>query len=292
MHFEKCKTCLNRVALVGIYANLLMVILKVFIGITSGSKSCIADGLHSASNIVTAVAIMFSQRFISKKRSDEYQYGYGKAEFISAGFISLLIIGGAIFLISASIKHLMTETSTPPHSSAILMAILSICMNEMLFRYMRCVGTQFKSQTILANAWANRADCFSSMAVIIGVIGSRMGFHHLDPVAALFVVAIIIKVSISILVESIKALMDHTVNDVYEEEINSIVKGMEDVQDVADIKTRHIGQKIWAELDIMVDPKCTIHEGQMIAENVRNILVGRIMDLEKVLVHFKPLQKA
>jgi len=290
MRSERCEKCGNLAAWSGIWTNLVMVVLKIIVGITSGSKACIADGLHSASNIVTAFAIILSHRISKKPASNRFPYGYGKVEFVAAGFISLLIIAGAVVLISISINHLIKEPSTQPHFSALLMAVISIGANEMLFRFMRCAGTRLKSQTILASAWANRADCFSSMAVIVGVAGARLGFHHLDPIAALFVVAVIIKVSIKILVDSVKALMDSSVNDVYGEEIETIVENIEDVRGICGLKTRHIGQKIWADLDILVDPQCSMRDGHLIADRVKEVLLEKVRDLERVLVSFRPVE--
>jgi cation diffusion facilitator family transporter len=267
-----------------------LVILKLIVGVTSGSKACIADALHSASNIITAFAIILSQKISRKSANSRFPYGYGKVEFLAAGMISLLITMGAVALISVSINHLINRPGPPPHFSALLMALISIGANEMLFRFMRCAGTQLKSQTILANAWANRADCFSSFAVIVGVVGGRLGFHHLDPIAALFVVAVIIKVSVKILVDSVKALMDFSVNDAYAEEILAIAEGIKDVRTVLGLKTRHIGQKIWVELDILIDPQCTLREGQMIADRVKGVLLEKVRDLERVLVHFRPVE--
>jgi len=290
MRNEKCSKCLNNVAKIGIWTNLVMVILKFFIGITSGSKACIADGLHSASNIITAFAITLSQKVSSKKSNSNFQYGFGKIEFIAAGFVSILIIFGAVSLVMMSITNLLHEPTVSPHFSAIIMAILSICANEMLFRFMRCVGLQFKSQSIIANAWANRADCFSSFAVIVGVIGAKLGFHHLDPIAAMVVVAIIIKVSITILLDSVKALMDSNVNESYSSEIEDIVLENSDIMGISDLKTRQVGQKIWAEICILIDSKSTIKEGQFLAEKVKSSLIEKIMDLERVLVNFEPVR--
>jgi cation diffusion facilitator family transporter len=126
--------------------------------------------------------------------------------------------------------------------------------------------------------------------VIVGVVGARLGFHHLDPVAALFVVAVIIKVSIKILIDSVKALMDSSVNEVYGEEIETIVENIEDVRGICGLKTRHIGQKVWAELDILVDPECSMRDGHLIADRVKEVLLEKVRDLERVLVHFKPME--
>jgi cation diffusion facilitator family transporter len=282
---SNCQNCGRRVAWVGIWVNVLMVVMKLIVGVVSGSKACIADGLHSASNIITAFAIMVSQKINARKSTSQFPNGYGKVEFMAAGFITLLIISGAVALLLVSIRHLVNQPSAPPHWPAMLMAVLSIGINEMMFRYMRCVGTQLKSQTILANAWANRADCFSSIAVIIGVLGARMGLHHLDPIAAIFVVGIIIRVSYKILRESINALMDASANDIYGEEIIRIVSNVKEIHGVENLRTRHIGQKIWAEIDVLIDGRANMEEAQRVARKVKDRLYANIGDLERVMVN-------
>ena len=89
---KKCEQCGKRVAWVGIWSNLIMLVMKILVGLASGSKACIADGLHSGSNIITAFAIMLSHNLGKRKRDGSYHYGYGKIEFLAAGFITLLII--------------------------------------------------------------------------------------------------------------------------------------------------------------------------------------------------------
>ena len=290
MDFKDCEKCGDRVAWAGMWTSAVLFLLKLIVGVTSGSKALIADGLHSASNIITSSAILLSQRIGRKKTNNRYPFGFGKIEFLAAGMVSLFITAGAVILISVSIRHMLRAPSAPPHFSALLMALISIGTNEVLFRYMRCAGTQLKSQSILAAAWANRADCFSSLAVIVGVVGGKLGFHHLDPIAALFVVAVIIRVSVKILMDSVKALMDISVNDLYGKDIETIVKGIEEVRGISELKTRHIGQKIWVELDILIDPQCTIRDGHRIADRVKDILLEKKRDLERVLVHFRPME--
>ena len=208
--------CANRIGWVSFWVNLSLVVLKITVGVIGGSKACIADGLHSASNVVVAVAIIMSQKISSRRNNSEYHYGYGKIEFLLTGFISFFIISGALALLFLSIKHLVSEpVVSPPHLSAALMALISIGATEMLFRYMRCAGVQVNSQIILAGAWANRANCFSSVAVLVGVISAKFGYHYLDPVTAILVVGIIIKACYKMLIDSVRALMDYSVNDRY-----------------------------------------------------------------------------
>lgn len=284
----KCEKCGDWAGWIGVCVNLALVVMKVCVGLASGSKSCLADGLHSFANIITAMVIILSRKLSSKEKDEAFPFGYGKVEFIAAGFISLFIIGAAVSLITVSISHLLSTPASPPHISAVLSALISIVANEIIFRYMRCVGTNLKSQTILANAWANRADCFSSIVVVISVVGAYLGFHQFDPICAILVVVVIVKVSIDILVESIKALMDSSVNALYGDEIVEVVEALEGVQGISDLRTRQIGKKIWAELNIIIDSKCTMREGQAIADRVSKSLLTQVRDLEKVLVYFQP----
>ena len=291
MDDKRCERCAERVPRVGVSTSLILMLLKFIVGVTSGSHALIADGLHSASNIVTGFATTLSRRISRKQVSDRFPYGFGKMEFLAAGGISLLITLGAVALIAVSFKRMISVPSPPPHFSALLVAVISIGANELLFRYMRCAGTRLKSPTIMAYAWANRADCFSSIVVVVGIVGAKLGYHHLDPIAALVVVAIIIKVSIKIIIDSVKALMDFSVNDAYGEDIRTIVEGMEDVRALSGLKTRQIGQKVWVEMDILIDPGCSIREGHMIAQKVQASLLDKLIDLEKVMVHFQPMEQ-
>jgi cation diffusion facilitator family transporter len=155
---------------------------------------------------------------------------------------------------------------------------------------MRCAGVQVNSQIILAGAWANRANCFSSVAVLVGVISAKFGYHYLDPVTAILVVGIIIKACYKMLIDSVRALMDYSVNDRYKEEIVGIVSEMPDICSVTNIKTRQIGQRIWVELDILVDPRCSMLEAQKTREKVQARLMERVDDIERVLVNVCPME--
>ena len=169
------------------------------------------------------------------------------------------------------------------------MAIISIVANEMLFRYMHCAGSNFKSKSIVAGAWSNRADIISSLAVLGGIIGSRLGIPHLDPIAALIVIAAIIKMSGSILIDSLKSLMDVSVNTQYREEIKDLVRGIEGVQAIENIKTRKVGHYVWAELDVLVDPSHSLKTAGFIGDMVKKALLEKLKDFERITVHTRPM---
>jgi cation diffusion facilitator family transporter len=276
---------------VGIGVNLVMVVVKIFVGITAGSKACLADALHSSSNIVTAFAIFISRKLIGKPQDDDHPYGHGKVEFIAAGAVSVIIILLTVVLVVTSLEHIIYRPVPPPHLTAGLVALASIIINELLFRYFRCVGTELRSQTIVANAWANRADCFSSSAVVVGVVGSRFGFHHLDPIAALVVAAIIVKVCIGCIRDSVAGLMDRSVPPETEELIKKIVNGVDEVRGIRYMRARLLGDKIWIDLGIRVSPGHTVNECQAIGERARRSILESIAGIGEVQVDYEPAEE-
>ena len=289
MNCHNCNTCGQKVVWVSVAVNVVLAFVKFLVGYASGSWALLADGLHSSANIITAFSILISRRLTQQESSDEYHFGLSKAEFLAAAFSSLLIIVGSGVLIAVSIKHLLSEPVVVKCWLASMVAIVSIVANEMLFRYMRCVGSNLKSRTIMASAWSNRADVISSLAVLGGIIGTKLGIPHLDPIAALIVIAAIIKMSGTMLIDSLKSLMDVSVNNQYREEIKDLVRGLDGVRAIENIKTRKVGHYVWAELDVLVDPSHSLKTAACIGEMVKKALLGEINDLERVTVHTRPL---
>jgi cation diffusion facilitator family transporter len=248
------------------------------VGITAGSKACLADALHSSSNIVTAFAIFISRKLTGKPQDDDHPYGHGKVEFIAAGAVSVVIILLTVVLVVTSLEHIIYRPVPPPHLTAGLVALASIIVNELLFRYFRCVGTELRSQTIVANAWANR------------VVGSRFGFHHLDPIAALVVAAIIVKVCIGCIRDSVAGLMDRSVPAETEELIKKIVNSVDEVRGIRYMRARLLGDKIWIDLGIRVSSGHTVNECQAIGERTRRSILESIAGIGEVQVDYEPAE--
>ena len=158
-------------------------------GVTSGSRGCIADSLHTATIFVLALAVIFSQRLALKEENGSFHYGFGKIEAVVTGSIAFLIACGGAVLIWNSIQHLVNASQYgPPYPSALLMALVSILANVVLARYLRCAGTQLKMRSLLSSAWAHGENLVSSVIVFIGVLGAELGLGVMDPIAAILVV--------------------------------------------------------------------------------------------------------
>jgi cation diffusion facilitator family transporter len=292
MRYERCEQCRRWAAAIALSSSAFLALLKFVVGVTSGSRGCIADSLHTATIFVLALAVIFSQRLALKEENGSFHYGFGKIEAVVTGSIAFLIACGGAVLIWNSIQHLVNASRYgPPYPSALLMALVSIIANVVLARYLRCAGTQLKMRSLLSSAWAHRENLVSSVIVFIGVLGAELGLGVMDPIAAILVVAILVKACAQIVLDSVKALMDFSANSIFGKKVTAIVEEVEGVEHLSAVRTRKIGHKVWFDLDICVNPSQSILEANHIAQKVRNALLKQVADLEKVTVNCRPLEE-
>jgi cation diffusion facilitator family transporter len=292
MRYERCEQCRRWAVAIALSSSAFLALLKFVVGVTSGSKGCIADSLHSAAIFVMALAVILGERLALKEENDSFHYGFGKIEAVVTGSITLFIACGGAVLIWNSVQHLVNASQYgPPYPSALLMALASIFANVVLARYLRCAGTQLRMRLLLSIAWAHRENLVSSIIVFVGVLGAELGLGVMDPIAAILVVAILVKTCIEIVLDSVKVLMDYSANGTYSKKVRSIVEKVEGVEHLAAVKTRQIGHKVWFDLDICVNPNQSIRKTNDIAQEVRKALLKQIADLEKVTINCMPLEE-
>ena len=118
-----------------------------------------------------------------------------------------------------------------------------------------------------AKAWESRSDVYSSIAVLVGILGSKMGFHFMDPLAAIIVGVIILKICIEMVKDAVFNLMDKSSeNEEYMEQINKSLEKMETIAGIKDIISRELGQYLEFEIDLFVPADISVKIGEKIKE--------------------------
>ena len=286
---RECIECGHRAGWIGIAANTLLVVLKATVGIAAGSKVCLADALHSGTNIAGAIAVLVSRKLVGKPVDEQHPYGYGKVEFLAATIVSSMVVVVGLVLIGFAIKHLVVRPAAPAHWTALCAAVISIGANELLFRFFRCAGTELRSQSLMANVWANRANSLSSFLVIGGVVGAQVGFPYLDPIAAIIVSAIIIKIAVGSIRESACGLLDRSVPEETLRVLRAAVEEVDEVARIEHLRARLLGDRIWVEISVQVVSRCTVTECERIRGQIQRRVASCVRGVGRVLVDFEPV---
>jgi len=282
--FFKPKICVQ----IGLFTNIVLTFFKLLAGILGASKAMVADGFHSLSDVM-ATGIVYAGISIGARPPDEaHPYGHGSAETIAASLVSLVVIVIGVIVGLFAILVLIHKQFTSPLAIALIAAIISIGVKEGLFRYTISVGRKSNSPALIADAWHHRSDAYTSIAALIGIVGARISFLYMDPLAGLVVSGFIIKVGFGLIRSNIDIIMDKKPKKTFINNIKSAIQGVEGVKKIDSIKVRRLGPAFNVELKISVDGMITVNEGHRIASSVKSKLLERFLYIHDVVVHINP----
>ena len=274
-----------KVTLVGTASNLLLSIIKLIGGIIGNSAALLADAVHSISDLLTDVIVLITLKIGQKPKDDNHPYGHGKVESLGTTAIGFFVISAGLGLAYEAWDIIQSGAPRSPELLAAGIALISIFIKEWLFRYTRSVGKKSSSSILLANAWHHRSDAISSIAALIGIIGSMAGFPVLDPIAAAMVSFMIIKVGYELTLGGFRDLMDTALNEKDTQKLQTTIDDISGVIKSHDLRTRKIGEGILMDVHIQVDSDLTVTEGHEVGERVRSQLIKNYPNTQDVLVH-------
>jgi len=274
-----------KVTLVGIASNLVLSIIKFIGGVIGNSAAMVADAVHSLSDLLTDVIVLITIKIGQKPKDDNHPYGHGRAESLGTAVVGFFIILAGIGLAYEAWEIVQSEVSQIPKLLAAGTALISIFIKEWLFRYTRSVGKKSNSSILLANAWHHRSDAISSIAALIGILGSMAGFPVLDPIASAMVSFMIMKVGYELTLGGFRDLMDTALNEKDTQKLQATIDNISGVIKSHDLRTRKIGEEILMDVHIQVDSDLTVTEGHEVAERVRRQVIKNYPNTQDILVH-------
>ncbi len=289
--YAQCHSCEKKASWIAVSSNLLLAVFKLIVGIISGSKAVIGDSIYSFKDFLTSLVVLIGVKISGKPADDDHHYGHGKIEFVAIFLISLLIIIGTIFLFIHSVKDVWLAYHgqvNPPKFIAFWAAVVSIVANYKLSSYLHCVGVRLGSPAMLANAKHNHSDAISSGFVAGGVLLTRFGFYFADPLVAVIETLDLIRLSASMLNDSLKGIMDSSINSSIIRQMTHFAELVPGVKRVASINARKVGQGIWVEIIIKVDHSHTLDNGYMIGRHVEETLMKRIDNIVGINLAVEP----
>ena len=287
----------NRVTWIGFFANLGLMLFKLFAGIAGRSSAMVADAIHSVSDFATDLVVVGSLKVASRPEDGNHKYGHGKVETLAAAFVGIVLFAvGAGILGSGVMKivgHFSGQVLQRPGLIALVAAVFSIVVKEILFRYTILVGNKIDSQVVIANAWHHRSDSFSSIGTVAGISGSMFlgeKWVILDPLAAIVVSFFIFKVALRITRESLLELIETSLPKKKESEILAIAAAIKGVHNPHDLRTRKIGHNIAIDLHIDVESHLNVEQAHDITVMLENKLREKYGDETFISIHTEPLK--
>jgi cation diffusion facilitator family transporter len=281
---KQCQWCAEHVGGLNLWGNVGLVGVKLAGGILGHSQALIADAVHSLSDVAVAVLLLISLKVSATPPDKDHPWGHGNIEYIVATVIGALIICASVTITVVSLSSILEREMYDPGILAVWAAAISIAANEVMFRHSLCVGEQMASPAMIANAWENRADVYSSVAALIGVFGARLGFAFLDPVAAIVVGFMMARSGVSTLLVGIRGMTDRAFDRDMLVRVKKLAMQEKGVRDVARERARKIGQKNWIDVEVKFDAAITVSEVREIADRIKQNVMDEFEGIAGVVV--------
>jgi cation diffusion facilitator family transporter len=272
--------------------NSLAAMFKIYMGMVTGSKGLVADGVHSVADAFASGFILVALKIAEKPRDKDHPYGHGKVEYISTLIASTILFICASLVLVDTLKALIYGVHETPHNIALFATLVCFFWSILLYKSNICAGRQLGSPAIIADATESKGECYSTTAVLIGLIGTNLGFIYADAIAAGVVALLIYRMSIKMLFQGIHGLIDSSAD---EEIIDQAVKTsltVEGVEGVRSINTRRMGQKNWIDLVIDVSEKKSVLETHMIGEKLKEAIAEKMKRVAGISVNCFPVNKS
>lgn len=286
-----------RTTIVGSVVNLALVVCKFVAGFLGRSTAVVADAVHSLSDLLTDIVVMIFVRISGKPADEDHDYGHGKYETLATAIIGIALFAVGVGILVESIENIVAVVNGAvlprPSTIAVVVTVVSVIWKEMLYWYTIAMGRKYNSQAVIANAWHHRSDAFSSIGVLIGVVGAMVlgdKWRVLDPIAAAVVSVFIVKVAIDLVKPCVDELLERSLPSEVEQQIEQIILSVDGVTSPHHLRTRRIGNNYAIEVHIRMDGNLTLYEAHCITSAVERRLKAQFGEGTHVGIHTEPIK--
>ncbi|WP_028950747.1 cation diffusion facilitator family transporter [Sulfurihydrogenibium subterraneum] len=281
------QTLKERWILGSLLLNLFLSVLKLFFGLITNSLGLIAEAIHSFSDLVASVVSFIGVK-LSAKKSEDFPYGLYKIENIAALIISLfLFLAGYEIIKEAFFHHEERQVSNPEY--AIIVMAIAMILTFFYSRFEKQAGKKLNSPTLIADAEHIWADFLSSIIVLIGLIGVYFGYN-IDKYAAAVVSLFIFHSGFEIMKDSIKVLLDFTLEKEELQKIKNIILKHPAIIDIKSIKGRSAGSYKFLEIEILMH-NLSLREAHRIVDEIAQQIKEKIPNIDSVIIHYEPARQ-
>ena len=284
-------------ARLSVISNATLVVLKLVVGIATGSVSVLSEAVHSTVDLAAAGIALFSVRMAERPADVEHPYGHGKVENVSAVIEALLIFGAAAYIVFEAYHRLFPGAGTKPRSvfePDMPMAVMgfSAVANWLISRHLMKVALDTDSPAILADAHHLRVDVWTSVGVMLtmGLIWLTHAWV-LDPIIALMVAGLICKVAWELTREAGGSLLDESLPRGEQDRLRQVLDNDHRVIGYHRVRARKAGGQRQIDLHILLDPHLSLSAAHAQAEGLEDE-IREAFPNTWVVTHMEPATEA
>jgi cation diffusion facilitator family transporter len=281
----------RRTALISVGAAAGLVVLKLGVGLATGSLGLVSEAVHSGTDFVAALLTFFAVGVSVRPADVGHQYGHGKAEHLAALAEAAFLIIASLVIAGAAIARLVgariASVETPWYAIAVVVLVIAVDISRMVVSYR--AGRRYRSPALQAQAVHFGSDLAGSTAVLVGLLAARAGHPNGDSLAALFVAALVLVAAGRLVRRNVDVLMDRAPAGA-RETARQAIAGVEPPVELRRLRLRQAAGRHFVDVVIGVPPGAAVAQGHAAADAVEQAL-DRALPESDVVVHVEPVEE-
>jgi cation diffusion facilitator family transporter len=279
----------KKVAFISVLAAVFLVVIKLAVGLATGSLGVLSEAAHSALDFGAALITFLAVRISGRPADSEHHYGHGKVESLSALAEIILLLATCLWIIYEAIARMFLRTvEVQVTSYSFLVMIVAIGVDYWRSRALSKAARKHYSQALEADALHFSTDIYSSLVVIAGLVFTKLGFPIGDSVAALGVAIFVIVISYRLGKRTLDVLMDRAPEGL-KQKIEKMVREVQGVKECSRLRIRRSGPQVFVDMNISLDKSTSFEKAHLIASQVEG-KIRSVLPETDIVVHTEPAE--
>ena len=279
------------VSTVTIVINLTLAGFKFLAGFLAHSGAMISDAVHSASDVLATLIVILGVKLAGRDADRSHPYGHERLECMAALILAVILGATGLGIGWSGIRKITGSGELAvPGLLALIAAVVSIVVKEAMFWYTWLAAKKINSSALKAEAWHHRSDALSSVGSFAGILGARLGFPALDPVASVVICLFILKAAWDILADALGKMTDHACPPAMEQEMADVILAQPGVLGLDTLNTRLFGDRVYVDVEIQADGDLPLKVTHATAQAVHDTLECQFPQVKHCMVHVNPAE--
>ena len=280
------------VSTVTIVINLALAGFKFLAGFVAHSGAMVSDAVHSASDVLATFIVILGVKLAGRDADRDHPYGHERLECVAALILGVILAATGFGIGLSGIRKITGGAELLiPGTLALIAAVVSIVVKEAMFWYTWLAAKKIDSSALKAEAWHHRSNALSSVGSFAGILGARLGFPALDPVASVVICLFILKAAWDIMADALGKMTDHACPPAMVQEMADSILSQPGVLGLDTLNTRLFGDRVYVDVEIQADGDLPLKVTHATAQAVHDTLEQTFPQVKHCMVHVNPAEK-
>ena len=279
----------ERIAGVSVWTLLAVGIAELIFSSFTGSIALFADGVDSISDAVVSFFVWTGLRFVRKRPSRRFQYGYYKVESLTALATAIALVGFSAFIFARAYRAFNDPQPVNLPVVALVVTLAAGLLSLYRALQMRTVANRNHILSLKVDARNSIKDTTSSFVAFASILLASQGIPHADAIGGMLVGIYILTVAYVAIKESSLVLLDAFHEPELTKEIENLIRSRADVKDIRELRLRRAGPFIVGVIEVVVDGNMSLNQAHEVVTQIENSVKSRIAGLRRLVVTPVPL---